>query len=440
MSTAAQAQWVAQPIGFEDPEYTVVSGLKVIDNNVAWAATSNIDDTDGSLLPGYEYARTTDGGATWTTTEISALTIDEYSLGIFGVDANTAYVTVKDFTSGSSRIIKTTDGGTTWATSFTFSSQASIPVIVGFFNTNEGVCIGYPTTINGPFEIYTTSNAGVSWTRATNVPASLTPSSSSIEYVASVKPVVAGNSIWFVTGKNRIYYSSDKGKTWNVSAPTSTNPLQGLAFQDANNGLVIGLNAQNTSHTLLRTTDGGATWNNVSYTGPLHGYDISRVPGNGNYISVGVNIGSNTSNNKDAGSSYSQDNGQTWIPLESTRNHIIVDAASPTAIWTGAFGPGVYKLNTTVLSTRQDAVLQRSLHVFPNPSADGQFTVQLGSGLRSAAQVSVLDALGRSVYSQTVPAAANPNLAINLAQQAAGIYTLRVSSASGVAQQKLLLK
>jgi hypothetical protein len=81
----------------------------------------------------------------------------------------------------------------------------------------------------------------------------------------------------------------------------------------------------------------------------------------------------------DAGSSFSRDNGQTWIALEDNLSHIVVDAASPTAVWSGAFGPGVYKLTSTILSTRNDVAVQQGLNVYPNPSTDGQFAIKVGT-------------------------------------------------------------
>jgi hypothetical protein len=213
-----------------------------------------------------------------------------------------------------------------------------------------------------------------------------------------------------------------------------------LAFRDATNGLALFLAQTGRNHTLLRTADGGITWSPVTYTGPLHGFDLSRVPGNNNYISVGVNIGqADGTNNGDAGSSFSRDNGQTWIPLENTLNHAVVDAVSPTVAWAGAFGPGVYKLTSTVLSTRSDVAVQQGLTVYPNPSSDGQFVIQVGT-VRPGTQVRVLDALGRQVYQQPWQGTTATSFALNLGRVSAGMYTLELASEVGVARRKLVVR
>jgi photosystem II stability/assembly factor-like uncharacterized protein len=309
--------------------------------------------------------------------------------------------------------------------------------LLSFFNTNEGVVIGDPITRGAAFEIYTTANGGANWTAVAGTPTSAaTGEFGSISYFGTpVLASVVGTHIWFATDDGRVFHSANKGQTWTVADTKLAGPISGLAFRDEMNGLAVLSSDTDLSHQLARTTDGGATWTPVTYQGPLHGYGISRVPGTSNYLSVGADIG-----NGDTGSSYSRDNGQTWIDLESTINHLEVEAVSSTVAWTGALASGIYKLNSAVLGTRQDVALQKAMRVYPNPSADGQFTVQLGSNLGSEAQVSVFDALGRSVHTQTVKAAANPVVAVDLAQQAAGIYTLRVSSESGAAQQKLVIK
>ena len=440
LSVGAHAQWVAQPISFQDPGSTLVYSLDALDANVAWASSYNLVESDQGafLAPGYEYARTTNGGTTWTTAEVTPLSDSEYVTSIRGISATTAYACVYDNqTVTKARLVRTTDGGATWATALEFSSAASYPNFVYFFNANEGICAGDPTTRLGEFEIYTTTNGGTTWTRAAN-PASVGAAPAPREVGTEEAPVAIGNSIWFSTSQGRIYRSTDKGLTWNVSTTGLSRSPQGLAFRDATNGLALFIAQTGRNHTLLRTADAGATWSQVTYTGPLHGFDLGRVPGNDNYISVGIGDASQGANN-DAGSSFSRDNGQTWIPLESTLNHVVVDAVSPTVAWSGALGPGVYKLTSTVLSTRNDVAVQQGLTVYPNPSSDGHFTIQAGT-VRPGTQVRVLDALGRQVYEQPWQGSAATPFALDLKQASAGMYTLELASEVGVARRKLVVR
>jgi opacity protein-like surface antigen len=95
-TSAAQAQWVAQPIDFLEPDSTLVYSLDVLDANVAWASSYNLITRRRStfLVAGYEYARTTDGGTTWTTAEVDNLSGSEFVTSIRGISATMAYACV----------------------------------------------------------------------------------------------------------------------------------------------------------------------------------------------------------------------------------------------------------------------------------------------------------------------------------------------------------
>ena len=362
---------------------------------------------------------------------------------IRGIDATTAYACVVNLgeSTTKARLVRTTNGGTTWTTAHEFATDFSIPRFAYFFNANEGVCVGDPIALQGEFEVYTTSNGGASWTR-TATPASLGSTQQTREVVTSIKPAAIGNSIWFATNNGRVYRSNDKGRTWNVSGTGVSTRPQGLAFRDETNGLALfpAGREQGRNHTLLRTTDGGVSWSQVTYTGSLHGFDLSRVPGNSNYISVGAGQAAQGANN-DAGSSFSRDNGQTWIDLETTRSHVVVDAVSPTVAWSGGLdlNAEVYKLTSTVLSTRNDVAVQQGLNVYPNPSADGQFTIKVGT-FRPGTQVRVLDGVGREVYQRPWQGGPTAPFSLDLGRASAGIYVLELNSEAGVARQKIVVR
>ncbi|WP_324670901.1 T9SS type A sorting domain-containing protein [Hymenobacter sp. GOD-10R] len=425
-SFAAQAQWVLQPFTFPDV-YQAAYNIDAVDANVVWVSSNDLIEGTAN-----QYGRTSNGGTSWTTGAISNLTSAETITGIAGINATTAVVCVTTGTTG--RILKTVNGGTTWTaqTSATqFAGPSSFPNFVSFFSATEGICVGDPPT-GTAFEIYTTADAGTTWTRVptANVPAAQAGETGIVKNFASI-----GNSCWFATTNGRVYYSSNKGQTWGVSN-SGLNTNGDLAFTSALNGIMVTGEFGGSAHTMSRTTNGGVTWTPTTFTGTLHG-EVSGVPGTNEILSVGFA--------DDYGSSYSRNGGLTWTSLESTRDHISLDVVSPTVAWSGALdinnvaGLGVYKLNSTVLGNSHDVALQSGLSVYPNPSTGGQFTLKLGSGLTKAAQVHVFDAMGRVVYTRAVEAA-NPTVTLDLAQQAAGVYTLRVSAEGGVAQQKLVVK
>ncbi|HET9504432.1 MAG TPA: T9SS type A sorting domain-containing protein [Hymenobacter sp.] len=427
-SATAQAQWVLQPYSFSN-SYLTPFYLDAVDANVVWSAGLDVYDGEG----GDEVAHTSNGGTTWATTAISNLSADEVITGVAGLSATTALVCTVDNGVGGGRILKTVDGGTTWTVQTTtsqFATADSYPNGIAFFNATEGICFGDPATGAGKFEIYRTTDAGATWVA---VPSANLPASQASEYGGINQVSMAGNSFWFATNKGRILGSVDKGLTWTVSDTNfgATVPL--ISFRDAQNGIALNTN----TGAMLATTNGGSTWSPVSYTGPLHGFALHNVPGSNTYLSVGLD--------SDAGSSFSRDNGVTWTAIESTLNHVSVDVVSPTVAWSSTYnaadlsGLGVYKLTSTALGTRQNVALQQGLSVYPNPSADGQFTVAMAQGRPAEAQVTVFDALGRSVYTRTVATAA-PTFTIDLGRQALGVYTMQLRTEGGVAQQKLVIK
>ena len=91
-----------------------------------------------------------------------------------------------------------------------------------------------------------------------------------------------------VGGSSTILRTSDGGATWTVQQHPATNSSRyyGVFFSDANTGTVVGGNGA-----ILRTTDGGDTWNvqpssssselqSVSLVGPTNGW----IGGNGGIL------------------------------------------------------------------------------------------------------------------------------------------------------------
>ncbi|RSK50355.1 T9SS type A sorting domain-containing protein [Hymenobacter rigui] len=428
MTTTSQAQWAHQPFTFAEAS-NVPLFVDAVDANTAWAASNGLFSGEGAN----QVARTFNGGQNWTVITVPGVNPATQTIqSISAVSATTAWVATLDAVGG--RVLKTTDGGATWvqqSTATMFSQPDSWPNAIYFFNANDGVVMGDPEVAGGSMEIYYTANGGTTWTRAANVPVGTAG-----EYGSLFPPAAVGNSIWFANDQGDIFRSADKGVTWAVSRGVAADPIENIAFRDEQNGLALISDANATNHMLFRTTNGGATWSTLTYTGPLHGVSIDNVPGTGNYISVGAEFG-----NGDAGSSFSRDNGQTWTSIEANLNHLLVDAAGPTAVWSGAVGVngageivglGVNKLTSTVLPTRA-ATLVLGASLSPNPSTDGQFRVQWAGAAHSGnATLTVADALGRQVLHRTLDATRTTEITVDLSREKAGLYQVKLESEAGV--------
>ena len=96
-----------------------------------------------------------------------------------------------------------------------------------------------------------TSNGGVSW----EPPAKEFPQE--LSTFADFRAVAGkGSKVW-LTGSpgGRIWSSADAGQRWTLQATGQTSPLHALFFQSEDNGWAVG-----TFGTILRTVDGGQTW------------------------------------------------------------------------------------------------------------------------------------------------------------------------------------
>ncbi|MDT0690217.1 hypothetical protein RM549_10510 [Salegentibacter sp. F188] len=128
---------------------------------------------------------------------------------------------------------------------------------------------------------------------------------------------IQGDNTWILSGgmKSRVFYSPDKGKSWEVF---DTPLVQGKAttggysmdFYDENVGIIIGGDYTapegNTGNKAV-TTDGGKTWELVG-EGEEPGYKsgVRYLPNSGGeeIVAVGFN-----------GISYSKDGGESWKKL-----------------------------------------------------------------------------------------------------------------------------
>ncbi|MGI4875347.1 MAG: T9SS type A sorting domain-containing protein, partial [Janthinobacterium lividum] len=103
----------------------------------------------------------------------------------------------------------------------------------------------------------------------------------------------------------------------------------------------------------------------------------------------------------------------------------------------GCSSPASPAVNVTVTATAAAAV-GTALNVYPNPTRDGLLTLEM-SGYRVATQLTVLDAVGRVVTSELLPATNGiVKHGLDLSQMATGVYLLRLSNADGVETRRLV--
>lgn len=184
-----------------------------------------------------------------------------------------------------------------------------------FWNDTEGIAIG--DSMNGCLSVLITRDAGLNWLK---LPCSVLPEGIEGEgaFAASNTNIkTIGDKTWVATTNGRVFYSADKGHTWEViqSPIINSEPTQGIYSIDFYNefiGFAVGGDYTmpvNTSANKAVTTDGGKTWQLVA-DGQEPGYMscVQFVPN-----SKGMGLVATSFN----GISYSSDMGATWKKMSS---------------------------------------------------------------------------------------------------------------------------
>ena len=125
--------------------------------------------------------------------------------------------------------------------------------------------------------------------------------------------------------------------------------------------------------------------------------------------------------------------GQTYVVNGSATTY-----GSYTVVVTNSFGCASQASVVTTVTTTRAGIAGASLLVYPNPTPTGQVTLEL-SGFRSTTQLAVIDALGRVVRAETLPATAGTvTHSLDLSKVASGVYMLRLTNADGVETRRLV--
>jgi len=423
----AKAQWVAQNGNLPYP--AGIDGLCIVDANVVWGIGYV------GLNPPYNaryYTRTIDGGNNWKSDTIKAtpsVPPDQGIENLIAISADTAWtITYSPAQTTAGGIYKTIDGGTSWVaqTSASFNVN-SYPEFIYFWDKNNGVALGDPNP--SVFEIYTTSNGGANWLP---VPSASIPPPLAGELGYYTFSVI-GSTIWTGTTAGRMLKSTDMGLHWTASTVIANKPVNKPVFKDLNNGLCqIGQN----NDTLMRTNDGGATWNIVPYTGKYLMGDLCYASGaNPFYICTGSLPGC-------YGSSYSTDDGVSWTSIDVVVRHFCLAFLNSSVGWSGSVimsgsptTEGIYKW--TGINGIKEYQNLLGLKLYPNPN-NGLFHITQENSTDDRIQISVSDIVGKLAYNTSLTSNVS-GLDMDLTSQPKGLYFVRVTNSKGESGVKKLV-
>lgn len=320
-ATAAAQQWTRINV----PATASFRGLSVVSDKVVWAS-----GTDGKVI------RTIDGGNTWSVMTVAGPDKLDFR-GIHAFDARTAVIISSGpAEKGQAKIYRTSNGGRLWSRVYERKTPGVFFDAIAFWDRRHGIVLSDP--VNGHFLLFTTADGGLTWkqTRPQTLPPAL-PAEGAFAASNSCLAVQGTENVWFATGGAsvaRVFHSADHGRTWSV-AKTPMHPANAssgifsLAFADPTNGLAAGGDYAHPEDSdvpnLVRTSDGGQTWQPAPPTNPAGMYFSSAafVPAQENTILA-------------AGTSGLFANNGTGWKKESDENVNAV-AAGPQTAW--AVGP-----------------------------------------------------------------------------------------------------
>jgi len=317
--------------------------------------------------------KTTDGGVTW---QLMNANTTAKTTGILTVD-NSITILVNQ----AGAILRTTDGGTTWnaVPSEGFPELTGIRMlrrnfitIVGYQGTvlkSTDVFASNPTSINtktgndfysGVFTddstgtlignnglILHTADGGNTWTKQ-GLPDSL--------QVTATLHVIDGkdpNTLAIAGDHATLLYTGDGGTTWQQSFLSGTlDPIYGLSFFNKLTAIAVGKDGL-----VVRTTDGGVTWNFVphqAYTELLHSVAFPKGD-----TSLGIAVGNNGAIMR------TPDGGKTWSVITSPVTSILYGvcfADEKHAVAVGQYGTIIKSTDAGLTWSPQSSGVVRDLN------------------------------------------------------------------------------
>lgn len=182
-----------------------------------------------------------------------------------------------------------------------------------FWNDEEGIAIG--DSVDGCLSIIITRDGGKTWNKLSCDALPNGIKGEGAFAASNTNIAIVGDKTWIATTAGRIFYSPDKGESWEViDTPIikdkETEGIYSIHFYDKHNGFAIGgdyTNPNYNSANKIRTMDGGKTWELIAQNkNPGYRSCVQYVPNGEGKELVAVGF---------KGIDYSNDSGESWQHL-----------------------------------------------------------------------------------------------------------------------------
>jgi photosystem II stability/assembly factor-like uncharacterized protein len=242
---------------------TIIYKVHFVNSSLIFLGSSSA--TTGRLI------RSTNGGTTWDNITANITGLDGTVRGLHFLDANTGWIS-----NSTGKIYKTTDGGATGGIIYNIGSTTTTIYEVKFIDANNGFAI------SSLGRVLKTTNGGTNWDLIQTT-ASENLFGLGILGVNSegATPVLIGGDV------GTIVTSLDDGATWQLrSSSVSNEILHRLWFPSESVGYAVGgsITTGNSFGDILKTTNGGSTWANLTFDPGYRTYSVFFQDENTGYI------------------------------------------------------------------------------------------------------------------------------------------------------------
>jgi photosystem II stability/assembly factor-like uncharacterized protein len=284
----------------------LLQAVNAISDKVAWVSGH-----------GGTWARTEDGGATWTTGVVPEADSMQFR-DLHAIDAKRVWL-LSAGSGPASRIYYSSDGGAHWTQQFRNGNSKAFYDCMDFWDDKQGVALS--DGIDGTFALLISRN-GKDWGLLPTV-ASPPARPGEGSFAASGTCVVALEKrfAWFGTGAAAmgpamVFRTTDAGRTWTgAPTPIASGPSAGIAtvaFRDTQHGVALGGNLAKPdefSANVAVTSDGGVNWEAGTpppFPGAVYGAAYAGEGGHFALVAVGPK-----------GAAISWDDAQSWVLIDT---------------------------------------------------------------------------------------------------------------------------
>jgi photosystem II stability/assembly factor-like uncharacterized protein len=318
-------------------------------------------------------------------------------------------------------ILRSADGGANW-TEITNSINEQGNWVTPY--------VIHPTAANilyaGYHNIYKSTNKGNSWTKLTNF-----SGSAKVEALA-ISP--SNPQIMYMSTYNDVKKSTNGGSTWtSINSGLGGRTVTYFAIHPTNpNKVWVSLSGYSDGYKVMKTINGGQSWQNISGTLPnLPANCIVYEKNTADGIYVGM----------DVGVYYHDNNLNKWVPFMKDLPNVIVNELEifypGHKIRAATYGRSMWESDLYALANDIESAkaINNQLHIYPNPSSN-KINIDLSGMNYKTGHIRIINNLGKQLKDFSFDYTSLLNISVN--NLPSGIYFVEIQTDNEVSYGKFI--